>query len=245
MKKKYLIYLTTNLINGKKYIGSHITEDIDDSYLGSGVYLKKAIKKYGKINFKKEILAEVENINQMKELEVYYINYYHAVFSTIFYNATKHVAGISTFPKDKIDIIRKANIGNLYNLGKTHSDETKASISTANKGKKKPPSFSIKCQKRMKNNKYALGYKFTEEQKQNISKAKIGQKYPKIHGERISDKNSKAILQYSLLGEFIKEWKSATEVGLLLNKNPSAISECCNKKRKTAYKFIWKFKILN
>lgn len=52
----YTIYKTTNLLNGMFYIGKHQTEDPNDSYLGSGVYLKRAIAKYGKCNFKKEVL---------------------------------------------------------------------------------------------------------------------------------------------------------------------------------------------
>ena len=43
----YTIYLTVNKINGKKYIGKHVTEDPYDSYLGSGIVLSNAIKKYG------------------------------------------------------------------------------------------------------------------------------------------------------------------------------------------------------
>ena len=35
---EHYIYLTTNLINGKKYIGKHFGA-IDDSYLGSGTLL--------------------------------------------------------------------------------------------------------------------------------------------------------------------------------------------------------------
>lgn len=49
------IYLTTNLINNKKYIGQHDGEE-NDSYLGSGTYFLRAVKKYGKEKFKKEIL---------------------------------------------------------------------------------------------------------------------------------------------------------------------------------------------
>ena len=52
----YIIYKTTNLINDKVYIGYHSTEDINDSYLGSGKLLKQAIKKYGENNFKRDIL---------------------------------------------------------------------------------------------------------------------------------------------------------------------------------------------
>jgi group I intron endonuclease len=54
---KYFIYKTTNLINGKIYIGYHASSNINkDSYLGSGYLLKKAVEKYGKQNFKREIL---------------------------------------------------------------------------------------------------------------------------------------------------------------------------------------------
>lgn len=41
----YIIYETTNNKNGKKYIGCHVTDNLNDEYLGSGKYLKIAIKK--------------------------------------------------------------------------------------------------------------------------------------------------------------------------------------------------------
>lgn len=69
---KYTIYKTTNLINGMFYIGKHQTENENDGYYGSGVYLKRAIKKYGKENFRKEVLfvfqTEEEMNNKEKEL---------------------------------------------------------------------------------------------------------------------------------------------------------------------------------
>lgn len=65
----YLIYETTNLINGKKYIGMHQTNDINDGYLGSGVALCAAIQKYGSKNFKKRILHQVDTYEKMVKLE--------------------------------------------------------------------------------------------------------------------------------------------------------------------------------
>ena len=56
----HLLYKTTNLINNKYYYGIHSAENIDDSYLGSGVRILRAIKKYGKENFTREILNTFE-----------------------------------------------------------------------------------------------------------------------------------------------------------------------------------------
>ena len=83
---KYIIYKTTNLINNNIYIGQHATEDINDNYLGSGVALLSDIKKYGKDNFKKEILyifgtrqeadkkeRELVNANFIKRTDTYNI----------------------------------------------------------------------------------------------------------------------------------------------------------------------------
>lgn len=52
----HIIYKTTNLLDGKFYIGAHSTEILEDGYLGSGKYLKRAVLKYGRENFAREIL---------------------------------------------------------------------------------------------------------------------------------------------------------------------------------------------
>jgi hypothetical protein len=65
----YLVYKTTNIINGKFYIGAHRTKNIQDAYLGSGVALDAAIKKYGVENFTKEILFQAKNESEMFDME--------------------------------------------------------------------------------------------------------------------------------------------------------------------------------
>lgn len=68
----FLIYKTTNLINGKIYIGKHITRCIDDGYVGSGKLLRRAISKYGIENFTREILFMCSSEEEMnvKEAEL-------------------------------------------------------------------------------------------------------------------------------------------------------------------------------
>lgn len=65
----YTIYKTTNLVNGKFYIGKHKTTNLNDGYLGSGKLLKRAIQKYGTENFHREILHVCESEKQMNALE--------------------------------------------------------------------------------------------------------------------------------------------------------------------------------
>jgi hypothetical protein len=71
---KYIIYKTTNIINNKTYIGIHQTENLDDGYLGSGLAMKRAIKKYGKQNFSREILEFCLSYDELIEKEKLYVN---------------------------------------------------------------------------------------------------------------------------------------------------------------------------
>jgi len=71
---KYFIYKTTNLINNKTYIGIHQTENIDDGYMGSGLHFLRAVKKYGKENFKREILEFASSYDELLEKERILVN---------------------------------------------------------------------------------------------------------------------------------------------------------------------------
>lgn len=105
------IYLTENLLNNKKYIGMS-TRSINDSknYLGSGILLSKAIKKYGRINFSKTILEEVNSLEELSDSEIKWIKHYNAVKSNEFYNVDHGgFGGIFWDSKDELELstIRK------------------------------------------------------------------------------------------------------------------------------------------
>ena len=78
------IYLTTNNINGKRYVGMETGNN--PNYFGSGILVKEALKKYGKANFSKQILVECESEEEMREAEEFFIAELNAVEDPSFYN---------------------------------------------------------------------------------------------------------------------------------------------------------------
>ena len=82
------VYITTNHVNGKQYIGQRKYDKQGKwkEYLGSGIILSRAIEKYGLENFSKEIIEECKTKKILNEREIYWINYYNAVESDNFYN---------------------------------------------------------------------------------------------------------------------------------------------------------------
>ena len=90
MYKEYygFVYLTTNKINGRRYIGQRYydTKGKWKLYLGSGKILKDAIKKYGRDNFTVEILENCKTKEILNEKEKYWIKKYNAIFDDSFYN---------------------------------------------------------------------------------------------------------------------------------------------------------------
>jgi hypothetical protein len=69
-KKYHFTYKTTNLINGRYYLGMHSTNYIDDGYIGSGKRLWYEIRKYGKNNFKLEILNYFNSREELVQAEI-------------------------------------------------------------------------------------------------------------------------------------------------------------------------------
>lgn len=74
LKKYHFLYKTTNLLNEKFYIGIHSTNNLNDGYLGSGKILKHSLKKYGKENFKIEILEFFGSRELLMEKEKQLVN---------------------------------------------------------------------------------------------------------------------------------------------------------------------------
>ena len=91
------IYEWTNMLNGKKYIGSH-AGTIDDGYIGSGKVFQRAIKKHGIKNFTRAIIeyVEVEDRQYLLEREKFHLDEVNAYYSADYYNVAKDVIGGDT-----------------------------------------------------------------------------------------------------------------------------------------------------
>ena len=72
--KKHIVYKTTNLLNGKIYIGAHSTSNLDDGYIGSGTFLRYEIEKYGYSNFKREVLKVCDSRDEAFLIEKEIVN---------------------------------------------------------------------------------------------------------------------------------------------------------------------------
>jgi group I intron endonuclease len=138
----YYIYKITNLCNGKIYIGIHKTKFLDDGYMGSGKLLKAAIKKYGRENFKKEILESFDNEESMilKEQElvttefVLNENNYNIMPGGKFGSLERNNLSFKN-KKHSLETIEK--IRNSV-IGKKHTDATRKKLSENNFSKTDP-----------------------------------------------------------------------------------------------------------
>lgn len=83
------VYITTNTINGKKYIGKKVSPVFVPSYKGSGKILRKAIAKYGKDNFATEILQAYDSKDALEQGERDWISACNAVESDDYYNLSR------------------------------------------------------------------------------------------------------------------------------------------------------------
>lgn len=111
------VYITTNLLDGKRYIGQRKFSNGWRTYLGSGKHLKEAIKKYGRENFSRTIISIAMTKYELDEMEIDLIQFLQAERSRDFYNiaeggCVKGRAGKDAFwygKKIPFEIINSAN----------------------------------------------------------------------------------------------------------------------------------------
>lgn len=126
--KFFLVYITTNVLNGSYYIGAHETYLVDDGYVGSGKRLKYAINKHGLANFRRRILRRCASRAEMYAYEKKVIGK-HLGRKLCLNLAEGGIGGWSHVNKDVEK--QRAHVRSIW-LGRKHSDEAKAKIGAAN-----------------------------------------------------------------------------------------------------------------
>lgn len=209
----YTVYLRTNTVNGKQYVGqtgNFRTRQNDWRCLKgryANFFLTEEREKYGLDNFTTKVLAEVETQEESWELEEYYIKELN----------TKYPNGYN-----KGD-------GGKNSKGTEFSEETKKKMSEKMKGQHHSPSTEFK--KGM--TPWIKGKHHTEEAKEKNRQAHLG---------KISEKR-KVVLQLTLDGEIIKEFShcaaAAKEMGF---KSDESIRKACKDPLRTSGGFKWRYK---
>ena len=229
----YIVYKTTNLVNGKMYVGVHRTNpDIFDGYIGCGVSYRdkkknkkgfpKAVQKYGYENFKRETLfiypdtKEGHDAAYQKEAEIVTKEW---VKSQNNYNLT--IGGkFTVYETLKKEIAQYTIDGKFI--------RTWESIAEAQK---------------------KLGFTSIYNCVNGVSKY-CGEYQWRVFTGNISDidpiqTKEKTIYQFDLQGNLLKVWKSISEASKCFSNFNAAktnISNALNQRTRQAFGYYWSFK---
>ena len=175
MKKFNYTYVTTNLVNGKKYVGDHSTNNLEDGYIGSGNLFVQKVNEYGKENFSKEILEFFSTKQEAFTAQEKYIKKYKSSVRENGYNISPkggHNIG-GCFSEETLEKLR---IGSSKPKSKEHKERIKEGIKKAIKeGRYKRPDWT--------------GREHSNESKQKMSKSHIGKKMSKESKEKNRNKH--------------------------------------------------------
>lgn len=238
MEKIGYIYLTTNLVNGKQYVGQHLSDGFDKYYKGSGNAIKNAFNKYGWDNFKCEIICWCSTQTQLNEAEDNYIK----LLDTMYPNGYNLKGGgangkHSKESIEKMILNRKGkNLGQISPMkGIKHTKEAKQKMSEAHLGKH----LSEKTRQKMSlAQKTRVHTSVTKETKEKISKTLKGKPNKAL---------AKRVYQYNEMLELIAVYNSLADIRRKFGYNVSHISAMCNNKNghKLIYGSIWSYEPLH
>lgn len=240
------IYITTNHINGKRYIGQRKYDKQNKwkNYLGSGIILSKAIDKYGRENFSKEIIEECESKEQLDEREKYWITYYNAVESDSFYNIASGGEGGNTIAgySDEQLIQYKEYKSRIHKETVLRGEDA----GTAKLTEKQVMEIIERLKINDFNVDIANDYGVSPRTINDIRRHKT---WEHLTNDIVFDdityrkrpRGTKPVVQYSDDGKYIATYKSAREAQRELGISYKLISSVCNGEKRIAHGYIWRF----
>jgi group I intron endonuclease len=138
---KIIIYKSTNIKNGKSYIGKTVKglkrrmyEHHTSSNSGSNSAFHSALRKYGHDSFEWSII-ETTNVENINELEIYYIKN----LNTLVPNGYNLTYGGDGAPIGELNPAKRPEVREVLGkvwLGRKHSEKSKKKMSKSLKGRK-------------------------------------------------------------------------------------------------------------
>lgn len=237
-----IIYKTTNLINGKIYIGKDKHDN--PKYLGSGISLQNAIKKYGKENFQKEILEYCKSEDHMIEREIIWIRIFNSTDRAIGYNMTEGGTGGNTRINYTEQQLSEYNI----KLSNGVRNSEKYANSVENRRGKRRPEHSKKLKEMYASGElipHNLGKLTSEITRKKLSIALSGKSLTDEHKAKIGKSKWKPVDQFDINGNYIKTYDSIKQAAVETNVNRDSIYGCCIGKYKQGGGYKWKYSAKN
>jgi group I intron endonuclease len=218
-----VVYKTINLISGKSYIGKDKLNK--PSYYGSGKLLLAAIKKYGKENFKKEIIEVCDSYEHMNEREVYWIEHFNAVEDRQFYNMKSGGDGGDCPTHYTKEFKEKMKVINQHNRmhGKQHTEKAKEKQRNAAVGRYSLEWFIDRYGNQLGNKKYETRCKNMKIK----SSGKNNPFYGKAH--KYEDHPQYTHIPEDILKKLILEGKSRNTIAKMFNTSATTITSKCKK----------------
>lgn len=171
-----IVYKTTNLVNGRFYYGVHCQDK--PGYLGSGTAIQEAVAKYGRDNFKREIVSIFETEDLAYEFEGLLIDE-AMVANPLSYNLV---------PGGRRGYRHFAGDNNVW-VGRHHSEESRKKMSLTRTGlKRKPHSEATKEKMRIARAKQPPPSLATREK---IRAARLLQPDPRLGKKHSAESNQK------------------------------------------------------
>ena len=240
------VYMTVNLINGMKYIGK---KNYDQGgrwrkYLGSGIALQCAVRKYGKDKFIRIMLDEANSVEELNRMERDWIDMFEACTNREFYNIAAGgdggyvIAGYSPEERDKIEKERIANV-KMANTGRYKECAAKLTVSQV----KEIISMLLNADYMSD---IARRYGVAAETIRDIANHKTwkfltdGIEFPDISRHK-KVAGEKAICQYTYNWDYIATYKSARDAEKHTGVGFRLISQVCNGEKPSAHGFRFAF----
>lgn len=215
----FKVYLVTNLLNGKVYVGKtsrtlerRWVEHCSEANTKSNVYFHNAIRKHGKENFDIQEIACPENEQSANNLEMVYIILFRSDNPNFGYNSTS--GGEGSFHNDATK--KKISAALVGKPGHPMSEDNKQKLMAAVVGVPKSEEHKQKISETRKQNKYAPvgfaagGYNHTEESKLKMSLRRRGENNARYRHD-VSDEE---VVNLYMAGNSLREVADELNIGM-------------------------------